>query len=91
MSGVTYGPYRPFHRSRARRLVGRGWERLVTVVDGAENVVIYAQAGKRLSETMKVCVGVVTGSELVVVSATLRPGELMPVIEKHLQEAKHRL
>jgi len=81
----------PALASLDKRMERRGWERLVTVIDGGENVVIYAQSGDSWNGRMKVCVGVVSGRELVVVSATLRPEELMPVIDKHIQQATHRL
>ena len=73
------------------RMSRNGWERLVTVIDDKENVVVYTKAGSNWDSKMRVCVGVVTGRELVVVSATVRPGALMPLIDKHLQQAKHRL
>jgi hypothetical protein len=81
----------PALASLDKRMQRKGWERLVTVIDGGENVVIYAQAGDSWNGRMKICVGVVTGKELVAVSASLRPEELMPVIDKHLKQAKHRL
>jgi hypothetical protein len=89
-AGVADG-LAPALTSLDKRMERRGWERLVTVIDGGENVVIYAKVGDRLSDVMRVCVGVVTGKELVVVSATLRPDELMPILEKHIQKARHRL
>lgn len=73
------------------RMNRRGWERLVTVIDNNENVVVYAKSGDNWNGKMQICVGVVTGKELVVVSATVRPEALMPVIDKHLQQARHRL
>jgi hypothetical protein len=68
-----------------------GWERLVTVIDNQENVVVYAKSGGQWNSKMRICVGVVTGKELVVVSATIRPDALMPLIDKQLKQAKYRL
>ncbi|HUG12812.1 MAG TPA: hypothetical protein VMM36_17480 [Opitutaceae bacterium] len=73
------------------RLGRNGWERLITVIDNKENVVVYTKAGGNWDSKVRVCIGVVTGRELVVVSATVRPEALMPLIDKHLQQAKHRL
>lgn len=73
------------------RMSSRGWERLVTVIDNNENVVIYTKPGESWNSKMRVCLGVVTEKELVVVSATVFPEALMPVIDKHIQQARHRL
>jgi hypothetical protein len=69
----------------------KGWERLVAVSDGGQNVVVYTDSRSRNRNSVRVCVGVVDGEELVVVSATVHPDALMPIIEKHLPKADHRL
>jgi hypothetical protein len=74
-----------------KRMSSSGWERLVTVIDNQENVVVYAKSGGQWNSKMRICVGVVTGKELVVVSATIRPDALMPLIDKQLKQAKYRL
>ena len=81
----------PALASLDKRMLRRGWERLVTVIDNKDNVVVYTKAGNNWDSKIRVCIGVVTGKELVVVSATVRPEALMPLIDKHLQQAKHRL
>lgn len=73
------------------RMRSAGWERLVTVIDGKENVVIYADSDGSSRRNVRLCIGVVTGKELVIVSATIRPDELLPIIEKHIPKTGIRL
>lgn len=50
-------------------MTGRGWTRLVGVVDAKESVVIYVSAGKTDGDQLDICLAVVQARELVVVKA----------------------
>jgi hypothetical protein len=88
---VSVGVYRPaqpnpvWSRDRLfnetdRTMRARGWSRLVGVADHRENVLIYAPDDAELG---KICVAVVTGRELVVVSATINPDALGALVARH--------
>ena len=59
----------------------RGWTRVVGVIDGGETVLIYIPADT--DEPEQVCLAVLDGRELVVVSATINPDALVELIEAH--------
>jgi hypothetical protein len=60
----------------------RGWTRLVGVADGRQNVLIYTS--DRGSDTrMDLCLAVIDGKELVVVSTRVDPEVLMKLVERH--------
>lgn len=97
VKAVSVGVYQPKDRSSAwsrdmlfnatdRTMRDRGWTRLVGVADRKENVLIYLPSAD--ADFSQVCLAVVTGRELVVVSATLNPDALADLIaqqaEKHL-------
>lgn len=88
---VSVGVYRPaqkdptWSRERLfnetdRTMRARGWTRLVGVADHRENVLIYAPDD---AEVGKVCLAVVTGRELVVVSAAINPDALGALVARH--------
>lgn len=59
----------------------RGWARAVGVIDGNQAVLVYVPNGEEAVD--EVCLAVLDGRQLVVVSAELRPEELMALIERH--------
>lgn len=64
-----------------RTMRDRGWTRLVGVAETKENVLIYVPADG--ADFSQVCLAVVTGRELVVVSATLDSDALVELIAQH--------
>lgn len=64
-----------------RRMRARGWTRLVGVADTRENVLIYTPDNPE--EMNQICLAVVTGRELVVVSAALNPEALGALVAHH--------
>jgi hypothetical protein len=88
---VSVGVYRPaqsdptWSRDRLfqetdRTMRARGWTRLVGVADHRENVLIYAPDD---AEAGQICLAVVTGRELVVVSAAINPEALGALVAHH--------
>lgn len=89
---VSVGVYQPTDRSaiwsRAtlfnetdRTMRDRGWTRLVGVAETRENVLIYVPADG--ADFRHVCLAVVTGRELVIVSAALDPDALADLVAHH--------
>ncbi|HYC72717.1 MAG TPA: hypothetical protein VEB66_16015 [Opitutaceae bacterium] len=67
-----------------RRMGDRGWTRVVGVVDRGSTVLVYVPANcESLDE---VCVAVLDGRQLVVVSAELRPDDVLAFVERHAGE-----
>jgi hypothetical protein len=64
-----------------RTMQQRGWTRLVGVADRRENVLIYVPTDS--AEPSRVCLAVVHGRELVVVSARLNPAALAELVANH--------
>lgn len=64
-----------------RAMKSRGWTRVVGVVNGDDTVMVYVPEDS--DELDEVCVAVVNGRELVVVSAEVRPEELVALVERH--------
>lgn len=65
-------------------MLGRGWTRAVGVLDGRHAVLVYVPANT--DEVGEVCLAVLDGRQLVVVSAELRPEELVKLVERHAGE-----
>jgi hypothetical protein len=61
----------------------RGWTRLVTVFDHDDKILVYVPQDDGSAETIELCVAVLDGRELVVVSTTVRAGELAALIAQH--------
>jgi hypothetical protein len=61
----------------------RGWTRLVGVADGRDNVLIYVSDDAGGSDVVDLCLAVVNGRELVVVSTTVDASRLVELAEKH--------
>lgn len=59
----------------------RGWTRAVGVLDGRQAVLVYVPEDADAVD--EVCLAVLDGRQLVVVSAELRPDQLVTLIERH--------
>jgi hypothetical protein len=92
VKAVSVGVYQPTDRSATwsratlfnetdRTMRDRGWTRLVGVVEKSQNVLIYVPTDG--TDFSQVCLTVVTGRELVVVSATLDPDALTDLVALH--------
>ncbi len=60
----------------------RGWTRLVGVAQGKQNVLVYT-ADHDSGDRVDLCIAVVDGKELVVVSTRVDAEALMKLVEKH--------
>ena len=95
--GADVGVYRLRHPDRMvsgatvlpaadRALDKHGWDRLVGVIDGPhKTVAIYVSREPEWTRRLKLCVVVVDGSQMVIVSARGNPG---PLIELALAQAQ---
>lgn len=92
LRSVSVGVYRPagaqpigsrekLFNDTDRRMQERGWTRLVGVADRRDNVLIYVPAGAE--EFREICVAIVNGRELVVVSAAVDPDVLVGLVATH--------
>ena len=70
------------------KLGAKGWERIVTVSEHDDLVLIYTPVGWEETEDIEVCVAVCDGSELIVISATARMAPLIEIAQKHLPDWK---
>ena len=61
----------------------RGWSRMVGVVEGRQTVLIYTSDVKMSSDKIDLCLAVVDGRELVVVSTRVDAAVLAELVEKH--------
>jgi hypothetical protein len=61
----------------------RGWTRLVTVFDHNEKVLIYVPREDDSAETLDLCLAVVDGRQLVLVSTTVNSAALCRLIAQH--------
>lgn len=75
-------------RDADARMQGRGWSRIVGVLDGADTVLVYVP--ENTAEPKQVCVAVVNGRELVVVAAVLNPQALHELVARHAESGPHR-
>lgn len=62
----------------------RGWVRLVGVADNKETVLIYVPQDMGSDGPVDICLAVVNGHELVVVSTTIDADRLAEFVEKHV-------
>ncbi|MES1168270.1 MAG: hypothetical protein ABUL61_03775 [Oleiharenicola lentus] len=60
----------------------RGWTRMVGVTSGRQNVLVYT-SDRGSDDRMDLCLAVIDGKELVVVSTRVDPEVLMQLVEKH--------
>ncbi len=61
---------------------GRGWTRLIGVIDGKQNVLIYT-SDRGSGDRIDLCLAVVDGKELVVVSTRVDADALAKLVAKH--------
>lgn len=68
-----------------RAMQKRGWSRLVGVSEkqGKETVLVYVSDETEEDEPLEVCVAVIDGREMVVVSTSVDPDVLAQLVEKH--------
>jgi hypothetical protein len=73
-----------------RTMHDRGWSRLVGVADKRDHVLIYVPTGS--DEVRCICLAVVNGRELVVVSVSIDPDALAELVTKYAgKDLKHSL
>jgi hypothetical protein len=61
----------------------RGWTRLVGVVDKDDTVLVYVPKDAADDEMMEVCLAVISGKELVVVSTRMDMDAINEIVQKH--------
>lgn len=64
----------------------RGWTRIVGVADGADNVLVYAADDTAAGAPLSLCIAVVNGKELVIVSAEIDADQLNELVIDRLPE-----
>lgn len=72
-----------------RKMRERGWSRLVGVADRRDNVLVYVPA--KATEIRDVCLAVLNGRELIIVSATLNSEALANLVKQHLPRERRKL
>jgi len=77
-------------RKTDERMRDRGWSRLVGVNDHGQTVLVYASDEADNGDRMDLCVAVVDGRDLVVVSANVNADSLVRLAEKHFPEGRLR-
>lgn len=70
-------------RDTDRVMRDRGWSRLVGVANATETVMIFAADNLRDNEPVDLCVAVLNGRELVVVSAQIDPEAVGELVARH--------
>ena len=73
-----------------RKMSARGWSRLVGVFDHGETVLVYASDDLDSGDQVELCVAVVDGDDLVIVSTKIDAGKLVELAEKHLPQGGFR-
>lgn len=68
------------------RMARRGWNRLVGVLGDAETVLVYASDDSDSGDRIDLCLAVIDGEELVIVSTRVDAGTLVELAGKHLPE-----
>lgn len=72
------------------RMQGRGWNRLAGITGENESVLIYTKDEAGDGDRLELCVAVVDGRDLVVVSTRVDAGTLLKLAEKHMPEGGFR-
>ncbi len=67
-----------------RKMQKRGWSRLVGVMERHETVLVYASDEVGAGGKLEVCVAVLDGNEMVIVSTKLDADKLLELASKHL-------
>ena len=70
-----------------RAMAGRGWDRIVGVLDRRELVAIYAPSDVRSARNVKICLLTVSGEEMIVASAR---SNLEPLMEMAFRQTEWR-
>lgn len=71
-------------RQSDARMSARGWQRVVGVNDGNSTVLVYAPQGASSHRRLDLCIAVMEGRDLVVVSTEVEPEVLLPLVRRHL-------
>lgn len=61
----------------------RGWTRLIAVVDGREQVIIYQSNAGTASDKVDICLAILDRKELVVVSTRVEAAAVAQLVKKH--------
>jgi len=61
----------------------RGWSRAVTVTENKQTVLIYTQSEEMDGEMLRVCMAVLDGTEIVVVSTEIAAAPLQQLVASH--------
>ncbi|HWA27810.1 MAG TPA: hypothetical protein VG734_19295 [Lacunisphaera sp.] len=72
------------------RMRQRGWTRLVGVTEEGQAVLVYGSDAADSGDRLDVCVAVVDGRDLVIVSAKVDAENLLRLAERHLPEGGFR-
>jgi hypothetical protein len=79
-------------RNADQAMARRGWTRLVGVADHQDTVLVYASDDLESGKPVDLCVAVVNGRELVVVSTSINADKLADLVARHTPaDLKHRL
>ncbi|AOS46011.1 hypothetical protein Verru16b_03105 [Lacunisphaera limnophila] len=68
------------------RMRKRGWTRLVGVTEENQAVLVYATDAIDTGDRMDLCLAVVDGDEMVIVSTNVDAGTLLKLAERHMPE-----
>jgi hypothetical protein len=69
-----------------KEMSGRGWTRLIGVVNDRETVLVYASDANSQGDKLDLCISVVNDREMVVVSTRVEADNLMELVERHAPE-----
>jgi hypothetical protein len=72
------------------RMRKRGWTRLVGVTEEGQAVLVYSSDAEKDGDRLDLCVAIVDGRDMVIVSAKVDTDGLMRLAERHLPEGKLR-
>ena len=61
-----------------------GWQRIVSVTEGSQSVMIFMPQDSRSGELLEVCVVVCEGRQLIIVSAVADPAPLMALAQEQM-------
>lgn len=68
------------------RMRKRGWTRMVGVTENNEAVLVYTSDRLDHGDRMDLCIAVVDGNEMVIVSTRVDAAQLMKLVERHMPE-----
>jgi hypothetical protein len=73
-----------------QRMRSRGWSRVVGVAEGRETVMVYASDDPGSDGRIELCVAVVDGRQMVVVSTRINGDALQKLVERHVPKGELR-